>query len=577
MSSQDRNQSSDQGKSSTLRKGQACTCCRRRKQKCDGVHPICTQCSTNGRELDCEYSDGYTPTRTEILQEYLASLQNRLDVLERARGQRSLPPGGITAQYDAMIQGASLGQTNPSFLFTRPSDRWWEAEVLPPQVAHILVNCFLQHAYQVGWVLDNNRFLAGLSLQSSSAAYPHGGLINAVYLWGAHFFFAIGGAIDTPALPQMQTDVAQAFSSRASAHLQMQIEGQSPQKGLHAVQAEILLATYLFSVGGVIGGRTLGTEYHVNAAVSLALGFGMHRIVSQGGSSRGPARHGHGSEVQIVAPPLDAIEEGERIAVFWRVFCLDRQWAIVQGRPSSLRLDGDRKVAITTPWPVSPEAYEQGSAAYSSSRNLQPLLEFMEGQGNSTSGFSHPALSVKACLLCENASHHAALPSSDSDNRRTDAAIFTFISSLEAFDASAPVALKARFVSIHATAYLSFVRLHERNAPTDASAYARCVQAARYISALLGNLKEEGVMEIDPFVMPCFVISCKVLMREIVRTRQIQAPQHAQSGTLVYTASSVLVAELERAMSMMSILAPIYPVVVSQLNSLRETRISMGI
>lgn len=79
--------------------------------------------------------------------------------------------------------------------------------------------------------------------------------------------------------------------------------------------------------------------------------------------------------------------------------------------------------------------------------------------------------------------------------------IFAFVSSLARLDGSAPETLKARFVGIHATAYLSFIRLHERNAPSDASAYARCVYAARCISALVAILGPDAVLELDPFAM----------------------------------------------------------------------------
>ena len=79
--------------------------------------------------------------------------------------------------------------------------------------------------------------------------------------------------------------------------------------------------------------------------------------------------------------------------------------------------------------------------------------------------------------------------------------IFAFVSSLAPLDGSAPLNLKARFVGIHATAYLSFIRLHERNAPSDMGAYARCVHAARCISALVGILGPDGIIDLDPFAM----------------------------------------------------------------------------
>ena len=105
--------SSNRTKPIALKKGHACTCCRyvfpsfqtflfidrilfrRRKtvciwifglkpltdryQRCDGKRPICTECGTTGRELDCEYADGFAPTRAELLQNYLEGRSRRAE------------------------------------------------------------------------------------------------------------------------------------------------------------------------------------------------------------------------------------------------------------------------------------------------------------------------------------------------------------------------------------------------------------------------------------------------------------------------------------------------------------------
>ena len=101
-----------------------------------------------------------------------------------------------------------------------------------------------------------------------------------------------------------------------------------------AIQAEILLAVFLF----IVGGRALETNYRVNSAVSLALGYGMNHIR--------PCALGDPSE-------------GERIAVFWKAFCLDQLWAIAKGQTAIMWLRGDSSVVITTPWPLAPEEYTQ--------------------------------------------------------------------------------------------------------------------------------------------------------------------------------------------------------------------------
>ena len=100
------------------------------------------------------------------------------------------------------------------------------------------------------------------------------------------------------------------------------------------IQAEILLAVFLFTVGG----GALEINHRVNSAVSLVLGYRMNCIR--------PRAPGDPSE-------------GERIAIFWKAFCLDRLWANANGKPAIMRLRGDSSVVITTPWPLTPEEYTQ--------------------------------------------------------------------------------------------------------------------------------------------------------------------------------------------------------------------------
>lgn len=65
-----------------LQRGSACLSCRKRKMKCDGSRPVCQQCSRANRAADCEYDDGKTKTRTQILQEKIQRLESRIHELE---------------------------------------------------------------------------------------------------------------------------------------------------------------------------------------------------------------------------------------------------------------------------------------------------------------------------------------------------------------------------------------------------------------------------------------------------------------------------------------------------------------
>lgn len=180
--------------------------------------------------------------------------------------------------------------------------------------------------------------VANIPLPPSNPSYPHPALANAIFLWGSRF--SRSAALSSP-------EIEQAIFARATTHLQTQgIGSQNLQRGLQAVQAEILLATYLFAIGG----RPIEADYHVTAAVRMALGFGMNRISPR--------------------PGVDTIEEGERISVFWKVFCLDRLSASANGKPATLQLQGQSRVVITTPWPKSPEEYAQVTVSSSSSKSL---------------------------------------------------------------------------------------------------------------------------------------------------------------------------------------------------------------
>jgi len=96
-----------------------------------------------------------------------------------------------------------------------------------------------------------------------------------------------------------------------------------PKIVLHTIQAEVLLATYFFSLG-----RFLEGKYHVANAVGIVVGSGLHLGV---GLDDG-----------------DVIQRAERINAAWAVLNLDRAWAIaLDSEPNFPR--GSR---VNLPWPV---------------------------------------------------------------------------------------------------------------------------------------------------------------------------------------------------------------------------------
>jgi hypothetical protein len=82
ISQHSRAHASSMSTATPLQRGSACLSCRKRKMKCDGSRPVCQQCSRANRAADCEYDDGKTKTRTQILQEKIQRLESRIRELE---------------------------------------------------------------------------------------------------------------------------------------------------------------------------------------------------------------------------------------------------------------------------------------------------------------------------------------------------------------------------------------------------------------------------------------------------------------------------------------------------------------
>lgn len=147
-----------------------------------------------------------------------------------------------------------------------------------------------------------------------------------------------------------------AFLSRAVGHVATDMLGTHPKRVIHTLQAEILLSYYFFRTG-----RFLEAKWHTGAAVSLALGSGLHKIRSSNLSA--PSTIGLIQEVAVsLHEPQDNLEEGERINGFWTVFMLHKVITVSLEPPSNvcgaLEAPG---MQIDTPWPLDVSNYSDVS------------------------------------------------------------------------------------------------------------------------------------------------------------------------------------------------------------------------
>lgn len=135
-----------------------------------------------------------------------------------------------------------------------------------------------------------------------------------------------------------------------TAALQSLSVNMDPSRIIYVLQAEVLLAHYLFHKN-----RRLEGGYHAAAAVSIAVACELHKIRSATWRSGGGA-------VRLY-PPTDAVEEGERVRAFWAVFTLDRCWAVWLQSTSVFLNTPTAATLVDTPWPLEMEAYEEVSHA----------------------------------------------------------------------------------------------------------------------------------------------------------------------------------------------------------------------
>lgn len=229
---------------------------------------------------------------------------------------------------------------------------------------------------------------------------PSPALLSAVYLWGVHLS-------KTEDFGRYEA----AFLSLSLRNTADGLSGGHPDKVLHGIQAELLLAQYFLR-----NARIPEAKYHTTAAASLALSFGLGKIRTTDQS----IDHGQFGSRDILPSPSDAMEEGERIRAFWAVMTLNSVLSAADGSPSSISYiaPGTR---IDTPWPLDSEHYSEVAShlsAHSSPHVLSQdtLPSHLRSSGTIVKFLSNipdnarsvPALQAKAGILFDQATRLAS-------------------------------------------------------------------------------------------------------------------------------------------------------------------------
>ncbi|RPD64112.1 hypothetical protein L226DRAFT_569591 [Lentinus tigrinus ALCF2SS1-7] len=501
---------------------------RRRKMRCDGQRPACSQCVRAERAEDCEYLDGPGPTPNQMLETRIAEIEGRI--------------AQITAE------SAPLTLVDPYAIWRQ---RQANAEQSRRDPMQALVQSFFQNAPEFGFFLHISRFLDRVFYPSATGAHSLRILRNVIHLIGAKLLND----------PQEQAYLTRALQQMPTATALRD----DPASALYVMQAEVLLANYFYN-----GGRQLEGVYHTNAAVSIAIASRLHMIRSSRRS-----RTAADANTYSLPMPVDTLEEGERINGFWTVFILDRCWAMASGSAPAFTDDEAMGTQIDTPWPMDLTHYQTHPfpSDFRSSRTVKSFIAGTDGDANMATQ-SLLAMQAKAAILYEGATRLASRygPSSHSSFRALDDRIERFKQALprmERFN-SAPADIVRAALLTHTLVQCASIQLHTpvvqqmtANSPTYEAAHA----AVRN----LRHLNDIRVLScVNPFMGILWASVARVISQGIATGRRLRAA----GGTTPSQSppdESTLLSELRRILEAMEQNAPMSPLMSAQIALFRSS------
>ncbi|KAF9265946.1 hypothetical protein L218DRAFT_1018942 [Marasmius fiardii PR-910] len=476
----------------------ACANCRNRKIRCDESRPVCGPCTRRGpfHGQECEYSDFLGRTQTELLEDQILELENRIQELEEPQNQASSLR--LSHPYSGTQRSGSQPPTRTATV-ANTSVPTQTTQDLPLELRKSLLALVLSQSFNVGFFLNPTRFWQSAlsNLPPDHPGQPTPSLLSTVYLLG----FYLSGRSRTQDTAYIAQQI-QSLLSRSLQQVSTMLNTTHPLRVMHGIQAEVLLSTYFFDVGKIVEGK-----YHLSAALSLAIGVGLHRI-----------RSGRPASQETLPPLRDDVEEGERVNAFWTVYMLSNVWGATEGSSDSVfERSGS---TIDAPWPLDMADYERYGVPPDFVGN-STVHKFLLGSDNESVS-SVTCLSAQASILLERAAnltsqfHSEILAAEERQLFETfnslDNLIDSFIGTrLPPMDGVDPTSL----------AYASCIQLHSLFCDRDKKSMVKSLAAAEAAIALLGQARNA------PFVAPVMAILwaniARVKGKQLARVRASRA------------------------------------------------------
>ncbi|KZS93317.1 hypothetical protein SISNIDRAFT_485583 [Sistotremastrum niveocremeum HHB9708] len=526
-------------KSSTLQRGKACLSCRRRKMRCDGLKPACTQCINGKRENECHFDDGRTKSRTRILMDNIATLEQR--VAELQNRQRASPPFvpsiSLSTPNPYPVAGPSHASTNQIFTqpntlgpahLSDPTINPYANSNIPSAEYGIIPSLNIEGTNDPLWDPINapdaipwpttTELGVGLGAQPVPQTLPVNALSPASFQTLINTFLAhqhqLGMSVlyDRLVRDYEETPPNQSYSPLLNAVLlwgcrfhtaspefsryesiflsaaldRIAEELKHQNKAVNIVQATTLLAIYFFS-----GGRILEGKYHADAGSALAVALDLHQL---------------NPEVNSTGIYTDEVLR-EKIFTFWNVFELGC-WSLTTGSPSPLISDKNPRATVTTPWPDGPHVEPEVLKAEGGIFELG-LLKSELPLGGHEGGFS---MRAKVAALLQLSSR---LSSSLAADKVPDAAFWDEFQSIEscvsrcfATLTSVPprgtnlngLSVRCSLVFVHTALLVCIILLHHALAVENADSRNKSLNAANQAVMMIGEVSDSEFEFLDPLL-----------------------------------------------------------------------------
>ncbi|RDB24708.1 hypothetical protein Hypma_007636 [Hypsizygus marmoreus] len=516
----------------TLQRGKACLRCRKRKMRCDGTKPACQQCVRAKKGDACEYDDGKGKTRTQLLRENIARLEQRIRELEdpeyvspavmlydphaHTRSESSSSsfdsPGetSLCASNSPFPSDSSPTSPNASWSSLQnapsPSPAPFVPEIFfdehqtrfqpPLELARMLLDIFSPHRRQCGLDIHMGRVLGALNTPQEQR---HPVLMNAMYMWACFI-----------SRPEPLCQHEEHYLGLALDALQTALR--DGEKIIDVIQGSCLLSMYFLATGRILEG-----SYHASAAAALAVQCGLHL-----NSQEEQLWPSDPQEPFDMKPSRIGVKDGERILAFWQVYNLDRCWSVILRKPSIIPDGLDPRQSINCPWPQELAEYEAGHI--NTCHPFQTIRGFFEGEV-SPSGFSTQALRAKASALFSRAdqlstswdSRMKPPPSLAQEIQALENAIAQFLPTLmpvDQLDAILPED-KHTLLAAHTLAHTASIQLYRPFAQDDPVMFEKCSRAARACVSVIKFIGERDYGFLDPIIGPCWSYVADTLIMEL--------------------------------------------------------------